>query len=140
MEKFKLRTKRNYQVVNVDYGKIRKSFTIPDQAMTIAEIVKRFVKGIPVDINQRQGVFCDQSEFDLEAISRMSFADKAALSDDLRLRAEKYASMLKKLEDERKEDEADEKDAGVTKPKAKDVHSSKLDNTMLDDTKAKPGV
>lgn len=59
-----------------DGAKPRKSKVVPDQSMTIKEIVKRYVKGIPVDILQREPVYMDQNQEDFEKLGRMDFGEK----------------------------------------------------------------
>lgn len=118
----------------VNYKKKRKSQSIPDQSMSIKEIVKRFVRGIPVDVVQRQGVYADQNEFDLEKVSRMDFDEKFALANELKQRNE---SVLERRADNeralRERQERERKEADVSKSKATGIGS--LDNTMPVDTK-----
>lgn len=106
--------------------------------MSIQEIVKRFVRGIPVDVVQRDKVYVDQSEIDLEKASRADFAEKAELArhmseiaqskrDDLeeieRLRSERENPKTRSPKDEK----TDEDEPGI----------DPLDNTMPVDTKRK---
>lgn len=125
---------REFKVPTIDYSKKNKSMTIPDQSMSIDEIMKRFVRGIPVDVVQRQGVFVDQNDHDLEALSRMDFADKAAMADELAANAEAITEGLKRKEQAKR----------ATKQKAEEEATHKaasgsgigsLDNTMPVDTK-----
>lgn len=67
----------------VDYKKRRKSMSVPDQSLSIQEIVKRFVRGIPVDVVQRQPVYSDQADYDLEKLARMDFGEKAEYAQRL---------------------------------------------------------
>lgn len=116
----------------------RKNRVVPDQSMSIQEIVKRFVRGIPVDVVQRDKVYVDQSEIDLEKASRADFAEKAELArhmseiaqskrDDLeeieRLRSERENPKTRSPKDEK----TDEDEPGI----------DPLDNTMPVDTKRK---
>lgn len=112
----------------------RKLRTIPDQSLSIMEIVRRFTRGIPVDVIQRQGVFVDQSEHDLEKLNRMDFGDKAAMADQLQAqndevkeRYETYKRAQQAQEEQKRQDES--KGAGSAR------HSNPLDNTMPVDTK-----
>lgn len=101
--------KKCYVVPVVDFAKVRKSQTIPDQSMSIQEIVKRFVRGIPVDIVRREGVYVDQHDHDLEKLSRMDFGQKAEYAQALADRANRLQADLKEQKasyDERKANEA----------------------------------
>lgn len=129
----------------IDYSKLGKSLTVPDQSLSIQEIVRRYVKGIPVDVVQRQGVYVDQDLHDLEAMSRKDFAQKAALAAELMEQCDSMASDIKaeakRLKEARLKAKENEQKEPVTrvkklmvKPSAK-KHSSDLDSTMLDDTK-----
>lgn len=129
----------------IDFNKVGKSMTVPDQSLSIQEIVRRYVKGIPVDVVQRQGVYIDQDLYDLEAMSRKDFAQKAALAVELLEQCDSMASDVKaeaeRLREVRlKAKENEQKEPGtrvkelIVKQSAK-KHSSDLDNTMLDDTK-----
>lgn len=64
-----------------------KSRVIPDQSLSIAEIVKRYVRGVPVDILQREPVYTEQTTEDLEKLSRMDFGEKHAYAQELGERA-----------------------------------------------------
>lgn len=120
----------------VDYKILRKSMTVPDQSMSIREIVKRFVRGIPVDIVQRHPVYLDQSDHDLEKLSRMEFGEKAELASQL---GDHAAELQREHNDkvrQRAEEEATAKAQRLKERQAK-KHSSTLDNTMLNDTRQK---
>lgn len=91
--------KVSYTPPVVDYKARRKSVAIPDQSLSIQEIVKRYVRGIPVDVVQRQGVFVDQAEHDLEKLSRMDFGEKAAFADTMKSEAERLQSELRQAEE-----------------------------------------
>lgn len=104
-----LQTKLTYKRPSVDYKKVRKGQVVPDQSMSIREIVKRFVRGIPVDVLQRPGVFIDQNDHDLEQLSRMEFGDKAAMADELHAHArEIHADQLEKERMQRETKQAEE--------------------------------
>lgn len=87
-----------YVPPKIDYKKRRQSYAIPDQSMSIQEIVKRFVRGIPVDIIQREAVYSDTGH-DLEKLNRMDFADKAQFAKDLRQRADTQLNELLEADD-----------------------------------------
>lgn len=63
---------------------MKKSKTIPDQSLSIKEIVDRYVRGIPVDITEKKPVYVDQNDHDLEKLSRMDFGEKAEYAAALR--------------------------------------------------------
>lgn len=98
-----------YKEPVVNYGKVRKSVTIPDQSLSIQEIVKRYVRGIPVDVLQRKGVYVDQSDEDLEMLSRMDFGEKAAYAQTLAERANRLASDYNEAVRRSEEERAEEK-------------------------------
>lgn len=107
-------TKRSFVMAVVDYSAEPrlKSKTIPDQSLSILEIVRRYVRGIPVDVVQREPVYSDQTEFDLEKLSRMNFAEKAAFADELKERAIAMDSELReraRILDERARKASEEK-------------------------------
>lgn len=81
----------------------RKYRTQPDQSLSIDEIMKRFVRGIPVDIQQREGVYVDQSEHDLEKMSRMDFGEKAAMAAELSEQTEAKKAAFEERQRARKE-------------------------------------
>lgn len=113
----------------------RKSQTVPDQALSIREIVQRYVKGIPVDVIQREGVYVDQQEHDLEKLNRMDFGDKAAFAADLKERNQAIVEQAQAtVEAKRKKERLRakrERQKATTGPGI-----GKLDNTMPVDTKA----
>lgn len=120
----------------INYKSKAKSLTIPDQSMSILEIVRRFVRGIPVDVIQRQGVYVDQSEHDLERMSRMDFAEQADMAAHLSNQAQEIADEHNAKEEARK---ATIKQKAVEDQKRKKVAKKptgidSLDNTMPDDT------
>lgn len=90
--------KRSYTPPPVNFQKVRKSYTVPDQSLSIKEIVERYVRGLPVDVVQRQGVYADNEDVDLEKLSRMDFADKAAYAEDMRREAAQKQSELDEAE------------------------------------------
>lgn len=116
-----------------DKTRKRKKVTIPDQSMSIQEIVRRFTRGIPVDVVQRQGVYVDQSEHDLEALARMDFADKADMANSLSDHAEGLKEKIvnneraRRAKKEQSAKEADQQSGGSG--------IGNLDNTMPVDTK-----
>lgn len=86
-----------YKPPVVDFKKpTGKTQVVPDQSLSIREIVKRFVKGIPVDVAQRQPVFNDQTEADLEKLARMDFAEKVEYANNM---ADKAAGIKAEFQD-----------------------------------------
>lgn len=73
----------------------RKQLAIPDQALSLREIVKRFVRGVPVDVKHRDPIWIDQEEFDLELLSRSEFSEKMSIAEELR---QKYDEQIKRYE------------------------------------------
>lgn len=111
----------------------RKVLTIPDQAMSIQEIVKRYVRNLPVDVIQREGVYLDQSEFDFEKMSRADFGEKARMADEFAARAaDVEAEYNERVTEEREKQEAAKKSAKSRDERGAGIDS--LDNTMPDDT------
>lgn len=121
----------NDQFVRTYKRGARKSKTVPDQSMSISEIVRKFVRGIPVDVVQRQGVFVDQNEHDLEKLSRMDFAEKSELASEMREHTEQVVTDIEERKQrakkvkEQKAKESEQSSAGI----------GSLDNTMPVDTK-----
>lgn len=74
------------------------SKTVPEQSLSIGEIVRRFTRGIPVGSIQKRPIYSEQSDFDLEKLGRMDFAEKAALAEELRQRNDDDISALKEAE------------------------------------------
>lgn len=67
---------------------------MPDQSMSIREIVRRFVRGIPVDVIQHEPVYSENDEHDLEKLSRMDFGAKAEFAEALGREAAQLESEL----------------------------------------------
>lgn len=116
-----------YTPPKIDFtAQVRKSKTVPSQSMSIQEIVRKYVKGIPVDVQQRNGVYVDQNEVDLEKLSRADFGEKADYAAEMKQRQEEYIASVeeqkmrlaeaeatkKREEDERRANAASAKDKG----------------------------
>lgn len=69
-------------------AKLRKSMAVPDQSLSVIEIANRYIKGLPIDLVKRDPVFVEQSDHDLERLSRMDFAEKAEFADQMLSQAE----------------------------------------------------
>lgn len=106
----------NYVSPKIDYKTLKKSVVIPDQSLSVQEIVKRYVRGVPVDVIQRERVYIDQNEFDLEKLSRMDFAEKLEYASALADKAKRLKSELD--EHERSSSEAMAKKASDKAAKA----------------------
>lgn len=115
---------RVYKVPVIDYGKVRKSQVLPDQTLSIQEIVKRYVKGVPVDIARREAVYVDQNDHDLEKLSRMDFGEKAEYAQAMKQRADRlkteFTERVKSAADEKAKSAKDaaDKAAAAQKPPA----------------------
>lgn len=128
-----LNTKRKR--TKIDYGRVKKGKTIPDQSMSIHEIVRRFVRGLPTDIVRRDPVYVDQSEHDLEQLSRMEFGEKAAIADEMRANAERIIADADRQRKENLQRRKEEAEASKAPPKGeRRTGIDPLDNTMPVDT------
>jgi len=75
-------------------AKRRARVTLPSQGLTINQIVAKYVRGIAVDVIQRQAVYMDQSDYDMEKLQRMDFSEQAAMAADLSAQAQEYKQRL----------------------------------------------
>lgn len=120
----------------IDLTKVRKGKTIPDQSMDIKELIRRYVKGIPADVVQREKTFIDQGEQDLEALSRLDATDRAFTAQTMREDVERKhaiatdAMKLVKDNEERQKAEREKRENQIERESGIDY----LDNTMPDDT------
>lgn len=134
----KLSTKNGYVPKEVKHSlRLEKSRTIPDQSMTIEEIVKRFVRGIPIDIVQKDPVYIDQDEHDLEGLNRMSFSEKAEFAEQMKERAQGIATEQKARKEraQAKAKEAAQAKSDASQAARQQTGIDSLDNTMPVDTK-----
>lgn len=74
--------------------RVRPAVTIPDQSLTIPEILQRFTRNLPVNLKQSQPVWSTQTEFDLEALGRMDFHEKAEFAAQMAERAKEIKAAL----------------------------------------------
>lgn len=102
---------RKYIPPKINYGKRRAKLAIPDQSLSIQEIVKRYVRGVPVDVVQRKGVYLDQSDEDMEKLSRMDFHEKSEYaaflkerSEALKLEIDEHHRLHKDAQDKRQQE------------------------------------
>lgn len=101
--------RRKVRTVEVDYGKAkRKHLAIPDQSLSLKTIIERYTRGVPVDIKHREPVWSDQTEFDLEKMSRMDFGEKMSIAEELRAR---YDAIQEAFEARRADAEQAQKEA-----------------------------
>lgn len=122
-------------IIRTKQGKaLRKSVTVPDQSLSIQEILKRYTRGLSINISQREPVYVDQTEFDLEKLSRMNFADKAAYAADMKADAERIIQEAEEKASLRAQDEADRKEA--ERKAENEAGKDTLDNTLPDDTRS----
>lgn len=103
--------KNMYKAPGVDFKKVpRKSLTIPDQSLSIQEIVRRYVRGVPVDVIQREAVYIE-SDHDLEKLSRMDFAEKSdyakAMAEDAKELQDELEKRKTRLDEERAKSASD---------------------------------
>lgn len=124
-----------YKCKKVDFAKVAKSRALPNQSMTISEIVSRYVKGLAPDVVQREKVFLDQNEFDLEKLGRLDRADQAYQAREFKERSESLAQQIR--ENEAAKHERIEAEQNSEQGEQRDNSRSgidNLDNTMPDDT------
>lgn len=125
----------------IDFGAkpLFPSMTQPDMALSIEDILTRFVKNIPVDVNQQRGTFLDGS-VDYEKLARLGAVDQAYAAKLYAAEAEAHEGELKRMIAEVNEAEAREKALKAEGKTAADAASGieSLDNTMPDDTTLRP--
>lgn len=108
----------NYFSPKIDFVKQRKKLAIPDQSLSVQEIVRRFVRGIPVDMKQREAVYVDQNDHDLEKLSRMDFGEKTEFARSEAERLEQWRSELTEAEQAKRSEAAKAKEESEAKLKA----------------------
>lgn len=135
---FTLRSKYHPRLIHINTRRVSKSETQPNQSMSLKEMVKRFVRGIPVDMVRREGVFMDHENTDFEKLSRMDFAEKIEYAEQYGKRAQEMEQALKERQDRHDEAERRKKDEAIKPPapkkSARKAGIENLDNTMPDDT------
>lgn len=133
-----MHTKKSYvaPVVRTSVKSSRKSKTVPDQALTMDQIMSKMLKGIPVEVNQRKGMYVDQTEHDLESLTRLPFDEKREFADEQRRKAQ--AIVEQSDADKRSRAEAKkQKQRDEAAAASRSGHSDNLDNTMPIDTNLK---
>jgi len=111
----------------------RQLLSIPNKSMTIKEMVARFVRHLPVNVLQKEPIYLDQSEMDLEKVGRMDFAEKHELANEMKARAEAQEADLK-AQEEHATKKRKEADLAYRKGLLKDLAEKPLDNTLPVDT------
>lgn len=91
--------------------------------MSVQEIVRRFVRGIPVNLKEREAVYVDQNDHDLEKLSRMDFSEKAEFARSEAERLEQWRSDLTEAEQAKRSEAAVAKEASEAKLKAVEAKS-----------------
>lgn len=104
---------------------------IPNQSMTMREVIERFVKGLPLDIKEKQKIYLDQVDHDFEKMSGMDLTEKAYQATEFKTAAENLNEDYKaeqKAKHERKvkadQDEAVKKAMQAKTPKTEDPKGS----------------
>lgn len=121
----------------------RKSQVLPNQSMTIEDIVNRYVRGAEVHVQKREGVYLDQKEHDFEKMSRADFGEQHELAQQFAGRASGIAREIERSQDEQRTKDEDEENKGEQKSKKRKTKPGKegtgigdLDNTMPVDTES----
>lgn len=118
----KYATKGRYETPKVIFrrAKGRKaSETVPNQSLSIQEILRRFTKGLPIGDNNQVPVYIDQDEdnaIDLEKLAKADFGEKAAYADMLKQR---HAAISEEVERQNEQAAADEKRSAEEAKQAK---------------------
>lgn len=90
----------------VDFKKRRVSkHVVPNQSMTMREVIERFVKGLPLDIKEKPKLYVDQNEYDFEKMSGLDPTEKAYKATEFKAQADDLAEEIKaseKAKNERK--------------------------------------
>lgn len=127
---------RKFVCKPVNFAKVRKGRAIPKQSMDLKEIVRRFIKRIPVEVSTQEPVYLDgYGDADMEKVDRLSTVDRAFHATEV---AERTA-ILKK-EADAKTDELVKENERIRLEKEEQERSERepgidlLDNTMPDDT------
>lgn len=134
--------KYRFQRQTVNYKKRNRPSDklVPDQSISIKELVDKFTRQVPVEISQREKAYVDQGEgepVDLEKLANLSPVEKAFAMGEMREEAE---ALKRRLDEERAsveqaiKEEEELKERQADKTEQREEHSIPLDNTMLDDT------
>lgn len=129
--------KKRYTRKQTSGKRRQKSFTLPDQALTVKEIITKFRKNIPAVGKVFTAMYFDQKEIDYEQLARMEFDDKFRLAQQLRAEAREIEAELDAKEKEREELATKERDEKAKAQQASGAQPGigSLDNTMPGDTR-----
>ena len=136
--KIKLRDKYALKRRKITTERGNVSRALPDQSLTIKEVLRRFVKGMPVDAVKREPVYQDVG-IDLEKLARADFGEQFELSQQFKQQAqdiEAKAEAQQRQRDEAMKNEAESKRKQKRRKTEPENESDieDLDNTMSDDT------
>lgn len=119
--------KKDYKPAKISTRRVKgkKSQTVPNQSHTIKSLYDKFVRGLPLGVTEKQGVYMDQNDHDFEKLSRLDFGEKAAMAQEFGQVAEQAKATLDELakhERSRKEEaEQAEQEAQQPEPRKKKV-------------------
>lgn len=103
------------------------SLTVPDQAMSIKEIMYRTAHGLPTS-GQRVPMYAEDEDDDMPDLTHMDLAEKQEYVDSMK-------TELKELNDKREKSEQDKKEK---RQKAQWEKQQRLDSPNNDDKSTKP--
>lgn len=103
----------------VDFKRVRVSkHVIPNQSMTMKEVIERFVRGLPLDIKEKPKIYLEQNDYDFEKMSGLDPTEKAYQATEFEAQAEALSEEIQaneKVKNERRK-KADV-DAAIAKAK-----------------------
>lgn len=127
--------KYNLQLHSGKVRKGRKKITVPDQSMTVQEIMRRFVRGVSIDVPRKQGVYNEDAQYDLERLSRLDIDEKTEMAARLREEAVEMQRDIQEAERAKRAERAERaRKAEQPQPAAKAAGKVDLDNTLPVDT------
>lgn len=92
--KQKIMVNTKFQTKPKNGARLRATETIPDQSMTIPQILDRFTRNLSVQGANKKPVYTAQTEFDLEALGRMDFHEKSEFAAQMMQRATEIKQAL----------------------------------------------
>lgn len=100
--------KRKKIVAHVDKGYVvsdkllyEDNETVPDQSLKIRDVIDRFTRGLPVNVETKRGVFPDQVSHDspdIEALGRMDRMDKFDFARSAQVKRKKEVPKPEKVD------------------------------------------
>lgn len=117
----------------------RKLRTVPDQSLTVKEMYERFVRSVPIGVKSREGVFVDQDEHDLEAVSRLDLDQRQDFADAQKQRVEDLKADLKASE-EAKQRAIEEKATKAAEARLRSEKASKKPKSGSDSDESEEGA